>query len=104
MERDPDKPLVIGEGIETSASAALIINAPAWAAVSAGNLGYRLVLPDEVNKVIISVDPDLPGRKAAWAACARWRQEGRDVKLALPSGSGDFNDYLCALKKDATHD
>jgi hypothetical protein len=35
---EPGKPLVIAEGIETAASAGLILDAPAWAAISAGNL------------------------------------------------------------------
>ncbi|MGI4939845.1 MAG: DUF7146 domain-containing protein [Janthinobacterium lividum] len=90
----PDMPLVIGEGIESSASAGLLVDAPAWAAISAGNLAAGLELPDEVRHVIIAVDPDEPGERAAQAARRRWTDEGRRVDLIHPVGDGDFNDTL----------
>jgi len=92
---DPDKPLVIGEGIETAASASILFGFPAWSAVSCGNLGKGLVLPREVRRVIIAADPGEPGRKAARDAWFRWRAEGRDVTIVTPTGAGDFNDVLC---------
>ncbi len=92
---EPHKPLVIGEGIETAASAGHLMGLPAWAAISAGNLAKGLTLPCEVQRVIIAADPDQPGRDAARAAWLRWTAEGRDVKIALPSGDSDFNDLLC---------
>lgn len=92
---DPDGPLVVGEGIETAASAGHLMGLPAWAAISAGNLAKGLVLPREVGRVIIAADPDQAGRDAARAAWLRWKAEGREVKIALPTGDGDFNDLLC---------
>jgi phage/plasmid primase-like uncharacterized protein len=99
----PHTPLVIGEGLETSASAGLMMGAPAWAAISAGNMARNLALPPEVTEVIIAVDPDAPGRRAARRAGQRWRSEGRYVSFAYPPGTGDFNDLLCARKKEADH-
>ncbi len=95
---DPIAPeLVIGEGVETSASAGRLIGLPAWAAVSAGNLAKGLILPREVRRVVIASDPDTEGRKAARAAWFRWRGEGREVRIALPERDGcDFNDLLIA--------
>ena len=92
---DPDKLLVIGEGIETAASAGILFGCPAWSAVSCGNMGKGLVLPREVRRVCIAADPGEPGRKAAREAWFRWRAEGRDVTIATPTGDGDFNDILC---------
>jgi phage/plasmid primase-like uncharacterized protein len=87
--------LVIGEGIETSASAGLLLNLPAWAAISAGNLGRGLVLPPIVQMVVIAVDADPPGEAAARQAASRWRTEGRQVRIARPDHAGaDFNDVI----------
>ncbi len=92
---DRAQPLVIGEGIESSASAGRLIGAPAWAALSAGNLARGLMLPPDVRDVIIAADPDRPGEEAAQAAAQRWRAEGRRVRIATPDRSGlDFNDLL----------
>lgn len=92
---DPDKPLVIGEGVETAASAGILFGWPAWSAISCGNLAKGLRLPREVRRVCIAADPGEPGRKAAREAWFRWRAEGRDVTIATPTGDGDFNDILC---------
>jgi putative DNA primase/helicase len=48
---------VVGEGIETSASAGLLLGLPAWAAVCAGNLA-KLILPESVRIVTIAADRD----------------------------------------------
>jgi putative DNA primase/helicase len=87
-------PLVVGEGIETAASAGRLMGLPAWAAISAGNMAKGLVLPPEGRRVVISADPDETGRAAARDAWLRWRAEGRVVQIATPDGAGDFNDLL----------
>ena len=87
--------LVIGEGIETSLSAAKILGRPAWAAVSAGNMANHLTLPPAIRDVIVAADNDPPGLRAANRAVARWKAEGRTVRLAVPDRAGaDFNDVL----------
>jgi putative DNA primase/helicase len=98
---EPDKPLLIGEGIESSASAGRLMGLPAWAAVSAGNMAKALVLPTEARRVVIAVDPDDAGRKAARDAWIRWRAEGREVRVAVPDGASDFNDLL--RNREARH-
>jgi len=91
----PDLPLVVGEGIETAASAGRLLGLPAWAAISAGNLANGLLLPPEVRHVLIAADPDTAGVEAARAAWIRWRREGRDVLIATPDRPCcDFNDLL----------
>lgn len=99
---DPGKPLVVGEGIETAASAGLLLGLPAWAALSAGNLAKGLVPPAEARRVVVAADPDSAGRKAARDAWIRWRAEGREVRVALPDSAGDFNDLL--RKRGIPHD
>ncbi len=93
---DPVAPeIVVGEGIESAAAAGLLLGLPAWAAIAAGNLGGALALPLEVRAVVIAADNDIAGRNAAREASARWRAEGRAVRIALPnSADADFNDVL----------
>lgn len=89
------RPLVIGEGIESSASAGLLMGLPAWAAVSAGNLAKGVKLPPEARNVVIAADPDRAGRAAGRDAWLRWKAEGRQVQIATPDLEGvDFNDLL----------
>jgi putative DNA primase/helicase len=93
---DPEAPeIAIGEGIESSASAGRLLDLPAWAALSAGNMARGLILPPLVRAVVIAADADEAGQKAAEAAAARWRAEGRRVRIARPDKPGhDFNDIL----------
>jgi phage/plasmid primase-like uncharacterized protein len=100
-DHDPGKPLVVGEGIETAASAGVLLGFPAWAAISAGNMAKGLTLPPDAGKLVIAADPDAAGRRAARDAWIRWRGEGREVRVALPDGAGDFNDLL--RKREAAH-
>jgi putative DNA primase/helicase len=94
---EADKPLVIGEGIETAASAGRLMGLPAWASISAGNLAKGLLLPPEVRSVVIAADPDKAGRDAARDAWLRWKAEGREIRIALPDREGcDFNDVVLA--------
>ena len=87
--------LVIGEGIESSASAGQLLDLPAWAAVSAGNLAQGLHLPPAVRSVVIAADPDPAGERAARDAALRWSREGRRVRIARPDRDGcDFNDLI----------
>ena len=94
---DPCAPaLVVGEGLESAASAGLVLSLPAWAALSAGNL-CALVLPAAVRRVVVAVDHDDVGLRHADAAALRWRGEGRVVQLAMPDLPGqDFNDLVQA--------
>lgn len=100
----PGAPLVIGEGIETSLSAARMIRAPAWAAISAGNLS-RITPPSEPSEIILAADPDEVGQREAWAAARLWRQQGRCVRVATPDIAGwDFNEvWRARMAQGARH-
>lgn len=87
--------IVIGEGLETSASAGKLLSLPAWAAISAGNLARGLILPPEVRSVVIAADADEAGERAARDAALRWSREGRKVRIARQDReNADFNDIL----------
>jgi phage/plasmid primase-like uncharacterized protein len=100
-------PLILAEGIETALAASALMQAPAWAAVAAGNLA-NLVLPPlpAASDILIAADADAPGQEAAWTATARWRAEGRHVRVATPDqAGGDFADILAArLRAEETPD
>jgi putative DNA primase/helicase len=96
---EPTQQIVVAEGLETAASAGVLLDRPAWAACGAGNLAWSMRLPalPLAADVVIAVDADLVGRRAARRAAVRWRAEGRIVRFAVPDRAGaDFNDMLIA--------
>jgi putative DNA primase/helicase len=69
---------------------------PGWAALSAGGI-ERLILPAGAMMVLVAADSDLngAGQLAAARAAARFRREGRRVRVALPPKPGtDWNDVM----------
>jgi putative DNA primase/helicase len=85
--------LVIGEGIETVASAMVQLGLPGWSAISVPGL-KTIELPDLVGDVVIAADNDKPGITAAIAAAQRLRRTGRAVRIEKPASVKDFNDLL----------
>ncbi len=87
--------IVVGKGIETTASAGLLLGLPAWSAISAGNMARAMALPDEVREIVIAADDDVPdeygcnpGMEAAEAAAVRWETQGRAVRILTTRGLG----------------
>jgi hypothetical protein len=92
--------LVVGEGIETVLAAATRIPycdtplRPAWSALSSDGLGQFPVVPN-VQRLIILVDHDPPGKTAASYCAGRWERAGRSVVQLTPDEPGyDFNDIV----------
>jgi hypothetical protein len=96
---DSSSRLVVGEGIETVLAAAIHIPhrtplRPAWSMISAGRLEDLPVTPG-VSELVILVDHDEAGRKAAAGCTSRWRRAGRQVVRLQPTRAGtDFNDTI----------
>lgn len=87
------KPLIVGEGIESTASAAEIAGLPAIAVLSASNM--KSIKPPPCKSVIICGDNDKAGKEAAAVLAERLVREGKPVSIALPPGDGeDWNDVL----------
>jgi putative DNA primase/helicase len=102
-ELRPNKPLVIAGGIESALSATELLDAPAWAALSAIGI-ERLVLPADARDIVIAIDRDRDGfgERAARRAAARWAGEGRRVRLVIPDRVGsDPNDLLREARRAA---
>jgi DNA polymerase len=92
--------LVVGEGLETVLAAATRIPyreaplQPAWALLNAYTLEQFSVLP-HVERLIILVDHDDAGKKAAAICTDRWQRAGRTVVCLTPTRAGaDFNDLV----------
>jgi DNA polymerase len=92
--------LVVGEGIETVLAAATRIPyhaaplQPAWAVLSASALEHFPVLPN-VERLIILVDHDEPGKNAARNCANHWQRANRTVIRLTPKRAGaDFNDLV----------
>jgi putative DNA primase/helicase len=88
--------LIVGEGIETTLAAVVLMGRPSWAALSTSGLG-SLILPATVRTVVIFADRDDngAGERAARKAGLRWAGEGRHVQLVIPDRIGaDANDLL----------
>ena len=96
----PGMALIVAEGIESAASAGILAGLPAWAAISAGNLGAGLVLPPEVRDVIVAADPDEVGEQRAIEAAWRWQREGRTVRIARTGSEWDWNELLVRTERD----
>ena len=90
------KPLIVGEGIETTLAAMLLAGGvPGISAISASNMPS--VRPPKCTEIIIAADADDAGRKAAAQLAARLEYEGHKVRIAVPPADGeDWNDRLIA--------
>ena len=85
--------LVLSEGIETGLSVQQAVRLPVWATLSTSGL-RSVILPPEVETVVVAADGDEGGEQAAQAAARRFIAEGRKVKIARPPQGMDFNDLL----------
>jgi hypothetical protein len=93
---DPDRELIVAEGVETTLSAMQIFGLPGWSAVFAGGL-MTVELPPAARRIVIAADNDASGtgQRNAVTAFDRWSTEGRTVRIKSPAEIGtDFNDVL----------
>lgn len=87
--------LLVGEGVATVLSASEVLGLEAWALLSGHNLA-RFVPPSFVRVLVIAVDRDRAGWRAAQRLAARIGQ-GIGVEFAPPPlGFNDWNDYARA--------
>ena len=95
-------PLLVGEGIESTAAAMVLFDLPGFAAIGTGGL-TAIELPEHVRDVVIAADKDFDGagQLAAAALAERLQAEGREVEIQLPPFIGDWNDVLL-LAREAT--
>jgi hypothetical protein len=88
--------LGVAEGVETALSLLLLDHGPGavWSLLNAGNLAGFPVLAG-VRRLVIAVDYDPAGERAAEACAARWTKAGKEVVLHRATTPGeDLNDVI----------
>ena len=89
-------PLVVGEGIETTLSAAQLLGdrtPSAWAALSTSGM-KSLQLPATPSDLIVAADSGEPGENAARSLAQRADALGWQVSIMTPPDGQDWNDVL----------
>ena len=88
--------LAVAEGIETALAYAFLTEIPTWAALSTAGMA-RIVLPDELDRLVVAADFDGPGLLAAERLERRAKDLGIDVEIDLPKRHRtDWADVLSA--------
>jgi putative DNA primase/helicase len=91
-ELNPDAPLLVGEGVETTLSAMVLSGYQGVSAVDAGNCASVCLPP--CREIIILQDRDEAGRKAVESLIARYGAT-KTIRVAVPpKGCKDWNDAL----------
>jgi len=93
---EPEDVLILAEGIETALAASQLVSGyPAWALLSANNMGTFAGVPKHVNRLIICADHDksFTGQKAAFALAHRYANATAHGKMKvgvmMPTDRGD---------------
>lgn len=98
--------IALTEGIETAIAVHELYGYPTWATIATGFM-VDVVLPEDVTQVVIMADHDpidpkrgvKPGLDAALTLGKRLREEGRTVKIQMPTKEGyDYLDVLLEVK------
>lgn len=87
-EIDPDKPLIIAEGVETALAAMQLTGLPGVAALSEGNM--KAVNPPTHAEYVIAADSDEIGIRAAEVLAARLSETDATVRIAVPEPPRDW--------------
>jgi putative DNA primase/helicase len=94
-------PLALAEGIETALAVREVTGWPVWATIAAPFM-KEVVVPGEVEEVLIAADHDKAGIEAAHALAQRLLREGRKVRIAVSPVEGeDWLDVLVRVKDGA---
>jgi putative DNA primase/helicase len=108
FEPEPDKPLVVCEGIETALAIHAYSRWPVWPCVNSTML-EKVELPNGIKSVYIGADKDLSGTGQASAKklSRRLVDEGREVKISLPPtpipDDSKSIDWLSYLMQEVSH-
>lgn len=92
---DLNEEIAVGEGVETTLSAAHRLGLPAWAALTADNLS-RFVIPEITRRLFVVVDNDPAGRRAADILRAQAPEHVQLETATAPEAFNDFNAWALA--------
>lgn len=90
--------LGLAEGIETAMAATLLTGIPCWATLGSERFA-RVALPRGVGRLILFLDNDRAGRRAAKCTLRALAPTGIAIETRWPAAAGaDWNDVLLALR------
>jgi hypothetical protein len=90
------KPLIVGEGLETTATAMEATGLPGWASLGTSGLG-NVAWPEDVHELILLAENDQndANHRALDKLCPVLAEMGLKVRVAQPpAGFNDFNDLV----------
>jgi hypothetical protein len=93
---DPDRELIVAEGVENTLSGMEWFDLPGWSAIYAGGL-KTIELPPEARRILIIADHDENGcsQRNAIEAARQWNAADRIARIWMPETLGDdANDFL----------
>lgn len=87
------KVLAIAEGMEDAAAFTKLYGVNCWATLS-GSRMHKIAIPLFVDKLIIAIDNDEAGEKAAARCVASYHDQVEKIMIEKPNGVKDFADEL----------
>ncbi|WP_337847827.1 toprim domain-containing protein [Sphingomonas sp.] len=90
--------LALAEGFETARAFTLLNRLPCWASLGARRLD-QIRLPDTLSTLILALDNDAEGRRAADRASERYARPGLAIERMPPPAA--FKDWAKALENSA---
>lgn len=93
---EPGPVLALAEGFETARAFSLLQGRPCWASLGARRLD-QLDLPPSISSLILAVDNDPEGERAARRAMRRYARPGLAI---IPMAPRQFNDWAAVLEAE----
>ena len=94
------KTLAVAEGVETALAYQQLHSTPTWATLGTSGM-RRVVLPDDLDQLVIAADHDAPGLKAATELKQRTSRRTMVGIAVPPAPLDDWNDHLLESVSDA---
>lgn len=95
--------LALAEGFETARAFTMLRELPCWASLGAKRLD-QILLPPGLTSLILAVDNDAEGERAADRATARYSRPGLTIAREAPAGHKDWAEALeAAIGAGADH-
>src|SRR3546814_9004081 len=85
--------LALAEVFETARGFTLLQGLPCWASLGARRLN-QVLLPQSLTSLILAVDNDAEGERAAARATLRYARPGLEITRMAPSGVKDWAKVL----------
>ena len=96
-DRPVSSVLALAEGFETALAFTILQKIPCWASLGARRAD-QLLLPEAPSTLILAMDDDEAGRRAAERAAVRYARPGLVITRMMPTGRKDWAGVLEAMR------